>query len=337
MTHSPNWPENPPPADPADPMADTALLRAVFAATRDCIQVLDLDGNMLFMNQTGRKLMDISDSDALCGLPWSHFWPDENAAGALAAAQAGKTARFTAARDGVVGNGRVWEVEINPVPGAEGQPQRLLAIGRDITEQHRAQAALLEHNFEHNHRIKNQMAVVQSIVNQTLRGAYPLEQAKKMIAARLDVLARTHDVLMHSDGERAPLSALVATGTQMLDIRRMKVEGPELVIGPKAALSLALILHELAINAATHGAFSVPSGKVQIHWGLAEMDGEPAFELRFTESGGPPVSPPTTRGFGSRLLQGGLSGCASRAWLDYQPEGLQFRLLANLASAQSDD
>jgi two-component sensor histidine kinase len=257
-------------------------------------------------------------------LPWAQYWPGPNpeAAQALAAAQAGSIARFSAARDSFAGKWRFWDVEVSPIPGPDGRPERLLAISRDVSEQHRAQQALHNLGYEHHHRIKNQMAVVQSIVNQSLRGTYPPDTAKKMIAARLDVLARTHDLLMHSPGERASLRALVQTSTQMLDARRLTIDGPELALAPKAALSLALILHELSI--------------IQISWGLAEMDGEPAFELSFIESDGPPVTPPTTRGFGSRLLQGGLSGTASQAWLDYQPQGLRFRLLANLAGAQSD-
>ncbi len=338
MTQSPNRPDSRPFPSQVDFASDLALLAGVFARSRDCIKVLDLEGNLLFINEAGCALMEVSDREAIHMLPWAQYWPGPNpeAAQALAAAQAGSIGRFSAARDSFAGKWRFWDVEVSPIPGPDGRPERLLAISRDVSGQHRAQQALHNLGYEHHHRIKNQMAVVQSIVNQSLRGAYPPDTAKKMIAARLDVLARTHDLLMHSPGERASLRALVQTSTQMLDARRLTIDGPELALAPKAALSLALILHELSINAVAHGALCGPEGRIEISWGLAEMDGEPAFELSFIESDGPPVTPPTTRGFGSRLLQGGLSGTASQAWLDYQPQGLRFRLLANLAGAQSD-
>ncbi|WP_108396700.1 sensor histidine kinase [Devosia submarina] len=338
MTQSHDRPDHSAPFEQRDFASDATLLASLFARSRDCIKVLDLEGNLLFMNEGGRRLMEVTNFEPLRHLPWARLWPEPNpgAMEALAAAQGGSIGRFSMARDSFAGNWRFWDVEVSPLVGQDGSPQRLLAISRDITEHHRAQQALHSLSSEHNHRSKNQMAVVQSIVNQTLRGTYSPDTAKKMIAARLDVLARTYDLLMHSPGERVPMRALVETGTHMLDQRRVSLEGPELVLGPKAALSLALILHELSINAATHGCFSVPHGRIEIVWRLAEMDGEPAIELVFTESGGPAVTHPATRGFGTRLVQGGLSGTASRAWLDFEPGGLRFRLLANLAGAQSD-
>lgn len=331
MTPHPPRPAPYPDQSDASYTSDTAFLASVLAASRDCIKVLDLDGNLLFMTPAGRTLMEVADFEALRLCSWDQFWPapaTPDARAALAAAQAGGTGRFAAVRNSFAGNPRFWEVEVRPIAGPDGRPARLLAISRDRTDQRRAQAIQHDQSIELNHRIKNQMAVVQSIVNQTLRGAYPLDTAKKMIAARLDVLARTHDLLMHSAGERASVHAIVDTATQLLDRRRINISGSDIVVGSKPALSLALMLHELSTNAVTHGAFSVPHGRVAISWGHGQMDGEPAFELSFVESDGPAVSPPAARGFGCRLLQGGLSGSASRATLDFHPQGLQFRLVA---------
>ncbi|HEY8359660.1 MAG TPA: HWE histidine kinase domain-containing protein [Ramlibacter sp.] len=335
MTQSPHWPEHRPEPDNKAFAADPALLASVFAASRDCIKVFDANGNLLFMNEAGQRVLEIGDFEVLRLCPWDQFWLGENpdAIAALATAQAGGTGRFSAKRPSFAGSTRFWEVEISPIAGSDG---RLLAISRDITEQWLARQALEAESAERNHRIKNQMAVIQSIVNQTLRGAYPVETAKKMIAARLDVLARTHDLLMHSPGERTSVPALVDAATMLLDRRRLSLSGPDMPIGPKAALSLALLLHELSTNAMAHGAFSVPDGRADIIWHEGDMDGEPAFELHFKESGGPPVSPPAVKGFGSRLLQGGLSGSASRAVLDFHPDGVRFRLVAALANLQSE-
>jgi two-component sensor histidine kinase len=331
MTQSKTYrPQDRPDPNDKDHGADPAVLASILARSRDCIQILDQHGYLLFANETGLKLAGVQTGAA----PWSALWPKgkEEGEAALLAAQAGGTGRFEASRP-LDGSERFWDVEVSPV----GTGDRLLVIGRDATEKRELQRALQAAAAEQNHSIKNQMAVVQSIVNQSLRGAYPPDMAKKMIAARLDVLARAHDLLMHSSTKRVALGDLVAAGTQMLDGRRMSLAGPELPIGPKAALSLALILHELAINAAAHGAHSVPDGRVQISWGPAEMDGEPGLEIHFVESGGPAVSPPASKGFGTRLVQGGLSGSPSRASLAFHPEGVRFRLVALLASVQSQD
>lgn len=327
MTQSPHRPESRPSDADTEYASDMAVLQSVFAASPDCIEVLDREGNLLFMNQTGRKLLEIADFDKLHLRSWILFWPGQSqeAAAALVCAQAGGTGRFAAERHELAGQPRFWEVQVSPISGPGG---RLLAVSRDVTAQH-------GHSIELNHRVKNQMAVVQSIVNQTLRGAYPPDAAKKIIAARLDVLARTHDLLIMGRGEQVLIRAIVDAATQLLDGRRVALSGPDLVIGPKAALSLALILHELSSNAIAHGAFSVSDGQVAISWGQCEMDGEPAFEMTFAESGGPPVAPPSVKGFGSRLLRAGLSGSASRASLDFHPQGVQFRLVAVLAGVQS--
>jgi len=326
------------PDDEAGYALDSAVLASVFAASRDCIAVFDSEGRLLFMSPMGRKLLQVTDWEALRHLSWEQFWPEQardHARKAFAAAQAGGTGEFSAPREDFSGNPRFWDVHVSPIPDEDGGPGRVLVVMRDQTDAWRREQERHLLSAELNHRMKNQMAVVQSIVNQTLRGAYPLDTAKKMIATRLDVLARAHDLLMHSEGERAPLRALVDTATQLLDGRRVLVSGPDILLAPKSALSLSLILHELSSNAVAHGAHSAPDGRVEISWGHCDMDGAPAFELRFAESGGPPVAPPSVRGFGTRLLQGGLSGSASQANLDFHPDGVQFRLVAVLTSDQN--
>ena len=329
---SPHWPENRPVSD-KDHRLDPAVLATILASSPDCIQIIDRNGNMVFANETGRNLFGIG-QEAI--IPWAELWPDgrEAAVAALLAAQQGETGRFTAIFT-FDGGERYWDIEVHPIAGADKADDRLLVIGRDTTERWQLQQALRAEAAERNHRIKNQMAVVQSIVNQTLRGAYPPETAKKMIAARLDLLARAHDLLIHSPDERPSIHAIVDTATQMLDRRRLSVQGPDLPIGPKAALSLSLLLHELASNAATHGAFSTPQGRGELHWGHGELEGEPAFELVFIETDGPPVTPPSAKGFGTRLLQGGVSGAASTTTLDFHPQGVRFRLVATLAGIQA--
>lgn len=335
MTKSPHGWKNHPLADQAH-LSDPLVLAGVLAASSDCIQVLDDQGHVLAMNDAGRVLMEGAQGDTDGPYAWIKLWPDTaDAAAAIHAAQHGEKGRFTALRPARNGTTQFWAVEVSALPGAKDQPGRLLVIARDSTEHWQLQQALQAEAAERNHRIKNQMAVVQSIVNQTLRGAHPLDTAKKMIAARLDLLARAHDLLIHSPDERPSIYAIVDNAIQALDRRRVVITGPDLPIGPKAALSLSLLLHELASNAAKHGAFSVPDGTCEIGWTYGELEGEPSLELVFIETGGPPVVPPVSKGFGTRLLQGGVSGAASTTTLDFHPDGVRFRLVAILAGIQA--
>lgn len=323
----------------ADYQNDALFLRSVLAASGDCIKVLDLDANLIYMSEGGQKVMEVSDFNAIAGCPWPDFWQGQgnlDALDAIAAARAGGVGRFQGAADTFAGNPRYWDVQVTPILGHDGKPERLLSVSRDITALKHEEEERRLLSLELNHRIKNQMAVVQSIVNQTLRGAYPLETAKTIIGERLGTLSRAHDLLIQGKGERASIKSIIATSTQLLDTRRVKLNGPDMAIGPKAALSLSLILHELSTNAIKYGSFSVPTGTIEISWGEGQLDDQAAFEISFVEIGGPLVTPPTSRGFGSRLLQAGLSGSVSRAKLDYHPEGLQFRLAAVLATVQSE-
>ena len=126
---------------------DAEFLASVLASSSDCIKVLDLDGNLTFMSEGGRLVMEVSDFAAIRGRPWPDFWEGEGrrrAQAALDAARAGGEGHFQGSASTMAGNARFWDVRVTPVPGADGLPEKLLAISRDITAAWQAEQALRE-------------------------------------------------------------------------------------------------------------------------------------------------------------------------------------------------
>jgi two-component sensor histidine kinase len=191
---------------------------------------------------------------------------------------------------------------------------------------------------ELNHRVKNTLATVQSIVLQTLRGSASVAQANEAISSRLVALAQAHDVLTRESWEGAELHDLVADVTRPHGgTDRFTVRGPQVWLPPALALSLALALHELATNASKYGSLSSESGTVALDWEIASPEGKPWLLLRWTERDGPPVTPPTRQGFGTRLIQRSLAeSIGGKVAVDYKPEGLVCRIEAPLPSQEPE-
>ncbi|HEX8416101.1 MAG TPA: PAS domain S-box protein, partial [Methylobacterium sp.] len=150
-------------------------------------------------------------------------------------------------------------------------------------------------NRELSHRLKNTLAMVQAIASQTLRNATDVDAAKEALAARLIALGQAHDILLTGERESAGMAEVIGGALTLHDDQqpgRFRIEGPPILIGARAALSLALMMHELATNAAKYGALSVPEGRVAIAWAIDASRDEPSLRLTWTEAGGPPVSAP---------------------------------------------
>ena len=193
-----------------------------------------------------------------------------------------------------------------------------VGIGVDITERKRAeerQGLLLA---ELSHRVKNTLAVVLGIASRTLAGDRSLPEARDTLAKRLGALAKTHELLTAAGWRGVSLRALAEAELRPYG-PRAAIAGEDLTLGPKAAQTFALVLHELATNAAKHGALSAPEGRIEIGWEAA--DGR--FRLRWRERDGPPVRPPERQGFGRTLLERGVAyELGGEVTLDFRPAGL---------------
>lgn len=184
---------------------------------------------------------------------------------------------------------------------------------------------LLVHEL--NHRVKNTMAIVQSLSAQTLRADRPTATARADFDSRLMALAGAHVLMTEAEWRSVPLRELVVRTIQPFaqgsGAARFELNGPDVTLPPKTAVAFALAVHELCTNAAKYGALGVPAGRIRIDWMLAEAFSGPRLHLTWRERGGPPVTPPATRGFGARLLERGLSSeLKGDVRLSFPPEGL---------------
>jgi len=225
----------------------------------------------------------------------------------------------------------------------EGRPVRLLSVQTDITARKRDEMRRQLLVNELNHRVKNTLATVQSIAAQTLRNAASPQDAGPDLENRLMALSRAHDVLTREIWEGASLAEIVGGAVgPYAPTGRCAAHGPDVWLSPPQALALAMALHELAVNAAKYGALSGEHGQVEIRWrrlplrptqdpDLQAGDEARVLRLVWTETGGPPLTPPTRRGFGVRLLEHGLGrDLGGSVRLDYPPQGVICHIEATL-------
>ncbi len=218
-----------------------------------------------------------------------------------------------------------------------GRAVRAIGSIVDVTERKLAderQQILLN---ELNHRVKNTLAAVQSIAVQTARTAGSAAELAGGLQSRIIALSRAHDQLIRSNWERVSLRALVED--ELAPYRdgtdRVLIVGPDVGLNATAGVPLSLILHELATNAAKYGALAAPTGRLHVHWTveIAGASEHVVVALRWIESGGPRVEPPSRRGFGSRLVTRGLDAVGGEASLVFAPEGVRCTLRLPLAAA----
>ncbi|WP_276122492.1 PAS domain S-box protein [Pararhizobium qamdonense] len=205
-------------------------------------------------------------------------------------------------------SGRLLDVSltVSPIYDADGRIIGASKIARDITlrrEAERVQELLIG---ELNHRVKNVLATVAAIARQTFAGANDISLASAAFDARLQSLARAHDLLTRGSWEAASLRTAVSEALSPYPPEQLDVSGPEIDVSPKAVVALTLILHELATNAAKYGALGASSGKVAVSWEVSAPGAQ--LTLSWKEVGGPKVAPPTRKGFGSRLIEALSSG-----------------------------
>ncbi|HEX3974283.1 MAG TPA: ATP-binding protein [Stellaceae bacterium] len=191
---------------------------------------------------------------------------------------------------------------------------------------------------ELNHRVKNTLAMVQSLTMQTLRSTVNIVEGRDALVARLIALAKAHDVLTRENWEGAGLHDVVvealAAHLAQSEQRRLWFDGPELKLRPRASLALSMAFHELATNAVKYGALSSDQGRVDMAWSFDER--KDSFALQWVESGGPAVQPPQKRGFGSRLIERGLAqDLGGSVRLEFKPEGIVCTIRTPLTEVQA--
>jgi two-component sensor histidine kinase len=177
------------------------------------------------------------------------------------------------------------------------------------------------------HRTKNLLAVVQAIASASLQDS----QGRGAFFDRLHALAKAQDLIIEGAGRGALMRQVVENALESFRAR-VSVDGPEVFLNPVSAQSFALVMHELATNAAKHGSLSVEAGAVSVRWAIDATTTEPAINFYWQERGGPVVTAPKRKGFGTVLLERAVATSATRPRFDYSPEGFSYEVKAVLAA-----
>jgi two-component system, chemotaxis family, CheB/CheR fusion protein len=202
----------------------------------------------------------------------------------------------------------------------------------EITERSRAEEHKHLLGKELQHRTANLFAVILSIANRTLSGDRPIEKAREVFSARLMALAKAHALLTVNLIEGASLEVVVRGELDGFS-ERVKIRGPSIILTPAATQGFALIIHELATNAAKHGGLANNEGRISVAWSHPDLTTSDAcLAFRWQERGGPPVTRPARPGFGSKLLERAIDTSAKPATFDYATEGLTYDLNVPLTS-----
>ncbi|AYV46591.1 histidine kinase [Caulobacter flavus] len=231
--------------------------------------------------------------------------------------------------------GRAAVRDETPVIG--GGVRRMAGVSLDVTERKRAEERQRLLLNELNHRVKNTLVTVQSMAAQTLRAAENLDAFREAFEARLIALSQTHNLLTEQNWESASLREIVDAeleafaGRERLDFDYTR----DLRLNPKATVAVGMAVHELATNAAKYGALSTSEGRVTVAWSVEPPQAPGRLVLTWTERGGPPVTTPSRRGFGARLLEKGLAGELSGVVrLAYDQSGLVCAMTLPLAALE---
>jgi len=325
----------------------TQRLAAIVASSDDAIVSKTLNGIVTSWNEAAERLFgytpdEIIGQSILTLIPTDRHGEEAEIVGRIRAGQ--RVEHYETVRQRKDGSLFDISLTVSPIKRDDGTIIGASKIARDISERKRAEAQLAQLHeaaqveieqrkraedakelllHEIKHRVKNTLATVQAMATQTFRKA-PAEEVQAFVA-RLHALSDAHDLLTQEDWDAVAVGHIVKRALRPFveDGReRIATTGPDVQIDSSKALFLAMILHELGTNAVKYGALSNDQGGVHVSWETAEKAGRPFMKLRWRERGGPEVTTPTRKGFGSRMIERALRGQQGTVDFDYAPEGL---------------
>jgi PAS domain S-box-containing protein len=304
-----------------------ALLRTIIETTPSLIYAKDLAGRIVLANGAFLEVLGKTHAEVV-GLTDRAFRRNQTQAETVVATdrRVMATGQAETCEEDIGNEGnqpRVWLSTKTPLHDADREVVGLVAVSVEITERKRVEDRLRQMVNELNHRVKNTLATVQSIASHTLRGAD--RAIGRTLEARLMALASAHDVLTREEWEGANLTDVIAgalTPYGGVEDSRFHVSGPTLRLLPRAAVALAMGLHELVTNALKFGSLSVGGGQVDIRWAIVQTT-PPHLHMVWSERNGPPVTPPVERGFGTRLIERSLAqDLGGTAQITFAAEGI---------------
>ncbi|UXS05557.1 PAS domain-containing sensor histidine kinase [Agrobacterium tumefaciens] len=309
------------------------LLASIVASSNDAILGIDLNMMITSWNAAAEKLYGYSRDEAI-GRSILMLVPENRRneeAEILRKIGVGETVHlYETQRRKKDGHLVDVQLSVSPIYDSSGKAIGASKISQDITarkDAERLQEVLIG---ELSHRVKNVFATVMAISRQTLDRDDTGREDVASFNARLMSMAHAHELLTHSDWQRADLAALVKQILEPYPKERFEIDGRPVLLPQKAVVSFALAIHELATNAAKYGALSVSQGLISISWEYEDGSGRLMF--RWSETNGPPVEVPTRKGFGTRLVERLLAAeLNGQATISYDPTGVTCVIEALLA------
>jgi PAS domain S-box-containing protein len=298
--------------------------RALVDNANDVVATLDLELRFTSVNPAIERILGYSPEE-IVGSPLSQYVPEEQLdmhRAMLRRKLDGEIATQYEMQLYAKNRQRLFTLEISSklLFADDGSPVAIHAIARDVTERKNAEARQAMLIRELQHRTKNMLAVIQSITSNTLRRSRDLESAHDALVGRLHALANAQEFVASGATGGAPLRELIEAALSSFGARA-SLTGYPIVAGSAFAQMFALVVHELATNAAKHGSLSSSEGRVLISWKIEKLDEEPVLHFSWVERGGPPVRSQGREGFGSQLLS-----MVGKPEMHFKPEGLEYAL-----------
>ena len=323
-----------------------ARLAAIVNSSRDAIIGLSLDDHIISWNPAAERIFGLHAAQAV-NHPLRRLLPPEPSAEAQQFFDSEDERQLHGEFEMVwrrpTGESVPLSMNYAPVLSDDGTSTLIAGelIARDITEERRAKRHAELMMGELNHRVKNTLATVQAIVTQTATTTTDLPAFKADFLSRLMALSQTHNLLARDAWESASLIEIL--GHELDPYRRddfaagkprVKISGDDVRLRPKEALALSMALHELTTNAAKYGAFSTAHGRVVVTWTTRPCEEGSWLTMHWLEQDGPAVTPPTHRGFGSRLIRDGVAyELGGNVSLEFPASGVTCRIEVPLGEA----
>ncbi len=321
---------------------ESAYLAAIVASSSDAIVGKTLDGTVTSWNAGATQIFGYT-AEEMIGQSITRIIPEElHEQESEILARLGRGERiehFDTIRLAKDGRRIHVSLTVSPIRDSTGRIIGASKVGRDVTERKRAEELQQLLIGELNHRVKNTLATVQSIADQTVRHCVDPQDFVNGFIGRIQALAQTHDVLTQNVWQGADLARIVDNEVLLVGASDhcVTVSGPSVSLAPQPALHLTLVLHELATNARKHGALSVPEGRVSVTWTVRQQSGGRTLNLRWAEADGPDVQAPVSRGFGTTLIEKSLAAHGGRATIDYGAEGVSCNITLPLQDAEGTE
>jgi two-component system CheB/CheR fusion protein len=311
-------------------------LSAIVESSDDAIISKDLNGLIATWNNAAERLFGYAEEEVI-GKPITILIPPERLheeVDILDRIRRGeRVEHFETERRRKDGSLIDISLSISPVADESGRIIGASKIARDITEQKRREEQIALLAREADHRTNNLLAVAQATVHLTNAGT--AAELKEAIQGRLQALANAQSMLAQSRWAGADLRELAIKELSPYSRNgdsAAQIEGPNLLLQPELAQAMAMALHELATNAVKYGALSTPTGRVKVRW---SMQPGQKLHLRWIETGGPPVAPPTKQGFGTRAITRLIGQLSGEVKYDWHAHGITCNILIDVASAST--